>query len=256
MRPYPSNAASGTKSQPRQHLFLIVIILIGQRYLLFAVVYVDLPNDKMRQSPRLLQGRSNGIGAGRSNGPQPTTAGSLPPRTPRHPKSGDVDNKIRKLERDWQLGLKVRGPLWSPQKADKKSTAEKVYDKIKRLFFSTDSALDKVLKTFDEIAHHVQTNERLNVLHVLLKNEIPTPISRAGTPLNEPPKSRNVQTCKYKHLTYNSGCCWAEIGLLPFLPVAALRLAAIYVAPRLSSHTYSLPRSGRSKPGHKTSESP
>jgi hypothetical protein len=154
----------------------------------------------MRQSPRLLQGR-NGNGAGRSNGPQPTIAGSLPPRTPRHPRSGDVDDRIRELERDWQLGLKVRGPLWSPQKADEKSTAEKVYDKIRRLFFLSEPTLDKALKSFKEIASHLAPNKQLDMLHVLLKSEIPTPISKAGTPLNEPAKSLNIQTCKYRSLT-------------------------------------------------------
>jgi hypothetical protein len=162
----------------------------------FYSIYLILPNGNMRQSPRLLQG--NRSGAGRSNDSQPTIEGSLPPRTPRHPKTGAaLDELVRSLEDKWRLGLKVRGTLWSPQKADVRSTAEKVYGQIKRLFFSAQPALEDAIKSFEKQANGFPHEKRLEVLHGILKSRTLSPISRAGTPLNEPPKSlKSVQTCK------------------------------------------------------------
>jgi hypothetical protein len=142
----------------------------------------------MYQSPGPSQGNRNRNGARRSNGP--TTISSLPPYTPRRPKSGiDIDNLILSLEDEWRLGLKVRGPLWSPQKADKKSTAEKVYGLVQRLFYSAGPALDSALDMFREAAPGFPHDKRLELLHGLLKCKTCSPVSRADTPLNEPPKS-------------------------------------------------------------------
>jgi hypothetical protein len=160
------------------------------------VNFTRLANGNMRQPPRLLQ--RNRSGAGRSNDPQPTIEGSLPPHTPRHPKTGAaLDELVRSLEDEWRLGLKVPGLLWSPQRADVKSTAEKVYQQIKYLFFSAQPALDDALNSFKSQAIGFPPDERLKVLHGILKSRTLSPISRAGTPLSEPPKSLNsVQTCK------------------------------------------------------------
>jgi hypothetical protein len=178
----------------------------------------------MRQSSRLLQG--NRSGAGRSNDPQPTIAGSLPPHTPRHPKTGAaLDDLVRSLEHEWRLGLKVRDTLWSPHKVDEKSTAEKVYGQIKRLFFSARPALEEALESFKEIANGLPPDERLKTLHGILKSKTQSPISRAGTPLNEPPNSlKSVQMCKctlLRTLLYIMG--WRSSSR-PTFPLPALRL--------------------------------
>jgi hypothetical protein len=171
----------------------------------------------MRQSPRLLQGNRNG--AGRSNDPQPIIPHSLLPHTPRHPKSGAaLDDLIRSLEDEWRLGLKVRGALWSPQKIDEKSTADKVHGQIKRLFFSARPALEIALELFKDTAPGFAPNKRLELLHGILKSKTKSPISRVGTPLNEPSKSlKSVQTCKCRLPKYYPGCC-ATLRLPSFRP--------------------------------------
>lgn len=147
--------------------------------------------------PRLLQGNSSG--AGRSNGPQPTIAGSLPPTTPHHPRNGAaLDSLIVSLENEWKLGLKIRDSHWSPQKTDEKSISDKVYGQIKRLHYGAKPELNAVLDNFRNVARSLPHEMRLEVLHGLLKSKTQSPISRAGTPLNEPPKSsKSVQpVCK------------------------------------------------------------
>lgn len=140
----------------------------------------------MRQSPRLLQGSR----AGRTGLEQPI-AGSLPaPHTPHHPKTGAALNAlIRDLEHDWQLGLAVRDKYWSPHKADKESLSEKVYGQIQHLFYSARPALNDALDIFKNTAPGFAQSARLNLLHGILKSKTQSPVSRAGTPLNEPPKS-------------------------------------------------------------------
>jgi hypothetical protein len=153
----------------------------------------------MRQSPASSHGHRNRNGAGRSNGPEPTPTSSLPPHTPRHPKSGvAIDKLILSLEDEWRLGLKIRGPLWSPQKADERSTAEKVYGQVQRLFYSAAPALGSALEIFRKEAPGFPHDKRLNLLHVLLKSKTHSPVSRADTPLNKALKSLNsIQTsCK------------------------------------------------------------
>ncbi|KAH7407003.1 RNA dependent RNA polymerase-domain-containing protein [Phaeosphaeria sp. MPI-PUGE-AT-0046c] len=140
----------------------------------------------MRQSPRLLQGSR----AGRNEIVQPITGSLPPPQTPRHPKTGAALNAlIQSLEHDWRLGLHIRGDLWSPQKSDKQSKSDKVYGQIKRLFFSARPTLDSALETFKNLAPGFTQGERLHLLHGILKSITQSPISRAGTPLSEPPKS-------------------------------------------------------------------
>jgi len=148
----------------------------------------------MRQSPHLL---GNTAGRSHSGRPEPTIAGSLPPTTPRHPKTGAaLDNLVIALEEEWRLGLRVRGPLWSPRKTDK-TPAETVYGLIKRLFFSARPALDAALDNFRETAPGFEHSKRLDLLHGILRSKTQSPISRTGTPLNEPPKSLgSVHMCK------------------------------------------------------------
>lgn len=152
----------------------------------------------MRPSPRLL--RDNRSAAGRSDGPAATAdAGTTGlPRTPRQPKSGAaLDELIQAFEDKWRLGLKVRGTLWSPQKSTAENTADKVYGQIKRLFFSSRPALDSAFEIFETVAPGSAHENLLGLLHVILKSKTQSPISRAGTPLNEPPKSlKGSQLCK------------------------------------------------------------
>ncbi|KAF1914659.1 RNA dependent RNA polymerase-domain-containing protein [Ampelomyces quisqualis] len=141
----------------------------------------------MRQSPRLMQGSSSR--AGRSNGPQPTIADTLP-HTPHHPRNGAaLDNLILSLENEWHLGLKLRDSHWSPQKTDEKCISDKVYGQIKRLHYGAKPTLNSVLENFQDIAPGFAHDERLKLLNGLLKSKTRSPISRTGTPLNEPPKS-------------------------------------------------------------------
>lgn len=178
----------------------------------------------MRQSPRLLQGNR----AGR-NGPEPITgSSSLPPpqpRTPQHPKTGAaLDELILSLEREWRLGLEIRDKLWSPQKADKESTSDKVYGQIKRLFYSARPALDSALAIFKSTAPGFAPEDRLKVLHGILKSVTQSPISRAGTPLNEPPKSLKSESlyrlCKsrFRYTARHHPSTHTCLPLAPFLP--------------------------------------
>lgn len=154
----------------------------------------------MCRSPRLHQGIREP--AGRSNdgpGTGAGVAGSLPcaPQTPHHPKSGAaLDKLILSIESDWHLGLRVRGINWSPHTSAKDDTAEKVYGQIKRLFFSAKPALDTAISNFTQTAPGFAHEERLALFHGILKSVTHSPISRAATPLNEPPKSlKALQTC-------------------------------------------------------------
>jgi hypothetical protein len=151
----------------------------------------------MRPSPRPLQNNRNR--SCNRNRLEPTTISSLPPHTPRHHKSGvAIDNLILTLEDEWRLGLKVRGPLWSPQKADKKSTAETVYGQVQQLFYTDRPALDSAIETFRGTAPGFPHDERLGLLRGLLKSKTLSPISRADTPLNRLPNSLQsiAQMCK------------------------------------------------------------
>jgi hypothetical protein len=177
----------------------------------------------MHQSPRLLQG-SNGR-AGRSNGPQPTIAGSLPPTTPHHPRNGAaLDNLIISLENEWHLGLKLRGSHWSPQKTDEKSMSDKVYGQIKRLHYGAKPELNALLDNFRSIAPGFAHEKRLELLNGLLKSKTQSPISRAGTPLSEPPKSlKSVQPlCKCATASLLCYFCKTHVHMVltPLLPAS------------------------------------
>jgi hypothetical protein len=152
----------------------------------------------MRQSPRLLQGNHNVARKSNDQGP----ARSLPvqpPQTPHHPNSGAaLDELILSLEDEYRLGLKLRDASWSPNKTTNRSTTDKVYDIIKRLFFPHRPALDSALDRFRERAPGEAHEKQLGVLYDILKSKAQSLISGAGTPLNEPPESsRSVQMCKW-----------------------------------------------------------
>jgi hypothetical protein len=134
--------------------------------------------------------------AGAATGP----AGSLPlplplPGTPHHIRRGaDIDNLIRSLEDKWRIGLKLRSAEWSPKKSagSTDDLADKIYGIVKRLFFSAQPALNDAINTFEEQASRTAPRERLRLLYRILLSKTKKdggPVSRTGTPKNEPPKS-------------------------------------------------------------------
>jgi hypothetical protein len=163
----------------------------------------------MRRSPRHLQGNNESREV--SNGtrlPNPLLVQT--PRTPRHLKSGAaLDRLILALEKEYRLGLTVRGDGWSPRKTTE-TKADKVYGRIKRLYFSPTPTLEPALDRFHEIASGFAHDKQLDLLHGILKSVAQSPISRMGTPLNEPPESsRSVPTCKWPsflRITHSAGC--------------------------------------------------
>jgi hypothetical protein len=177
----------------------------------------------MPQSPRL---QGNTAGRSRSGRSEPTVAGSLPPSTPHHSKNGaGLENLIITLENEWRLGLKVRDALWSPQHTDKKSITDTVYGQIKRLHYSAPPTLDEALDTFRETALGFAHNKRIGLLYGILKSKTQPPISRADTPVNEPPKTlKSVQLCKYHDASLpDVAVTGRQPALLARSPLVALR---------------------------------
>ncbi|XPS75497.1 hypothetical protein M3J09_007573 [Ascochyta lentis] len=142
----------------------------------------------MHQSSRLAYPQGNvGRGAGHRSAAAPA---SVPPSTPRKKGEG-LDNLIRSLERQYQLGFKTNLEFKSP--ARNKTTADIVVDKIQYLYYSHGPALDEVLRTFASRAALLAKEQRLSELLHILRSKIQheSPISRTGTPMsarNVPPK--------------------------------------------------------------------
>jgi hypothetical protein len=202
----------------------------------------------MPQSPRLLQGDH-----GTAGGPGPTNPLlARPPATPHRPKSGAaLEALILDLENKYRLGLKVRGDTWSPRKtAGVETIADKVYGQIKRLFFSARPALDSALERFCQTAIGFEHHKQLELLHGVLKSITHSPISRTGTPLNEPPKSmRSVPPCKcpfasgslthcvlhYHPATRNSPSTSLQNGYAT-LPLCYILVSTLYYTVDTNSH--------------------
>lgn len=99
------------------------------------------------------------------------------PGTPQHPRTGDTLNEIiRQLECEFNLGLEVRSETWSPLKNDS-SLANKIQGKIKRLYFSSEPALQQILDDFKAKAGNVVRGKRLELLHQLLRAQTSSPRS-------------------------------------------------------------------------------
>lgn len=173
---------------------------------LFKLRFQTLPNGTMRRSPRLSQGNYNNAPPGRSTQAAAPASGPLSvPQTPSHPRTGTaLVQLIRSIEDRWSLGLKIRGDDWSPHKSTTEDIADKVYGQIKRLFFSARPALDAALENFEQTRGGFAHEKQLELLHGILKSKTHSPISRAGTPLNEPPKSlKPSQMCKWSLLLFS-----------------------------------------------------
>lgn len=100
------------------------------------------------------------------------------PRTPHHIRSGAaIDKLIHKINDNWNLGLRVRPLDWSPSvKSD--DPADKIYGKVKRLFFSNRASLNEALTTFEHLAPKYRDREgRLNLLLRILTEKSEQKIS-------------------------------------------------------------------------------
>jgi hypothetical protein len=125
--------------------------------------------------------------AGSPNGP----AASLPGTPQRLRRGAEIDDRIRSLEAKWKIGLKLRGAGWSPRKSSADDLADKIYGIVKRLYFSAQPALDDAVRHFKELAPRTAQEERLGLFYRMLlsKTNKDGPVSRTGTPRNEPPKN-------------------------------------------------------------------
>ncbi|KAF2828010.1 hypothetical protein CC86DRAFT_438904 [Ophiobolus disseminans] len=142
----------------------------------------------MRPTRRLEDNAWNRMGSR----PAVPAAASLPhPQTPHRLRSNPgLDNLIRELDNEWQLGL-TRGQSQLRSPAHNRTAADRTYRRIQHLFYSARPALDDVLQDFGRTARAgLATEAPLDVLHDMLKSRVtPGPPSRTGTPKNVPPKS-------------------------------------------------------------------
>lgn len=113
------------------------------------------------------------------------------PATPHHRSGAALDELICSLERQWNIGLRLRGDGWSPKKAIPNDAADKVHALIKFLFYSAPTALDEAIEQFKGEAPGLTREGRLQKLREILsrvkKGELE---SKGRTPRNEPPKVR------------------------------------------------------------------
>jgi hypothetical protein len=147
-------------------------------------------------------------GYGDAGAPNGGPAASLPlPGTP-HRRGADIDNLIRSLEDKWKIGLKLRCTEWSPKKSAGDDVADKIYGIVKRLFFSSQRALDDAINTFEQTAPRTAPRDRLGLLYRALKDGV-GPVSRTGTPKNDPPKSlASVLAGKYFYAACLPSIVW------------------------------------------------
>ncbi|KAI4662225.1 uncharacterized protein J4E79_004514 [Alternaria viburni] len=113
------------------------------------------------------------------------------PATPRHRSGAALNELICSLERQWNIGLRLRGNGWSPNKAIPSDAADKVNALIQFLFYSAPTALEEAIEQFKGDAPSLTREERLEKLREILsrvkKGELE---SKGRTPRNEPPKVR------------------------------------------------------------------
>lgn len=141
--------------------------------------------------------------------------------TPHRERNGvALDDLIRSLEAEWQLGLKLHGLQSPSQRAE--SLSGKVYGQIQFLHYSSPGVLHKLLDGFRQMAPVLQPATRLELLNERLNMEMPSK-SRTGTPAssqgnrNVPPKTlKSAQPCEFVQAnTHNSTRedCWDQACL-------------------------------------------
>ena len=116
-----------------------------------------------------------------------------------------LERLLRELENDYRLGLKIRDDTWSPASSDR-SISEQVQGRIKRLYYSNEPALHKVLHAFREqlaAGPLLSSRDRLSLLQRLLHNETGSPIPRRPAPGVDidPHKTLRSPLCKYRNWT-------------------------------------------------------
>ncbi|KAF1829490.1 hypothetical protein BDW02DRAFT_146045 [Decorospora gaudefroyi] len=128
----------------------------------------------------------------KDNAGGPAGPASLPPGTPQHRlrlwRGAELDELILQLEATWKIGLKLRGAEWSPKKSSWDDLPDRIYGIFKRLFFSSRPALDEAIRRFEQQAHGYPRAKRMLLLYQTLPKR-DGPVSRIGTPKNDPPKS-------------------------------------------------------------------
>lgn len=145
---------------------------------------------------RLFPPRAQSAGMRRASRPTPPPGnhGPVAPTTPHGVGTPDPINEIvRSLNDAWKLGLQVRGLHWSPSTGSK-STADTIYNRIKFLYHNNRTTLYDRLNYFEGIAPKLSSEERLNLLLILLPMLTGTPKSsmREATQSFFP-----SQLCKY-----------------------------------------------------------
>ena len=128
-----------------------------------------------------------------SNRGQDTGAGApAPVPTPNTPRKGGaaLDRLIRSLEDEYGLGLIQQGLLSPSQRSD--ALTGKVYGQIKRLYWSSEPALEEALEKFRQIASGFAPEQHLGLLHGTLKSQLQSPLSKAGTPSSSQARRSDV----------------------------------------------------------------
>lgn len=116
-------------------------------------------------------------------------AASLP-GTPHLRPGAAIDDLIRSLEKEWKVGLKVRGAEWSPKRSNRDDTSDKICALVKLLFFSARPALHHAIKEFESLAPSLTREKRLVELHeILSRTKKSQSVPNGRMPYNEPPKS-------------------------------------------------------------------
>lgn len=109
-----------------------------------------------------------------------------PPRTPNR-RPDQINEIVLSLESRWGLGLSVRDKLFSPG-ASNGSIPDKVYNKIRRVYFKKGKPLDRILAEFNSHASEKPSGpEKLDYLLRLLTEEIGSPFGQKDSDRHQSP---------------------------------------------------------------------
>jgi hypothetical protein len=110
------------------------------------------------------------------------------PETPqKQPPGAELNDLIRSLEAECRLGLQVRDESWSPSKTTANpSLADKVYGQIKHGFFRFRPTLYRSIEAFKQQAVNLSQQEKLELLHLLLKSKTNSPLLAKSTSSQSP----------------------------------------------------------------------
>ncbi|KAG9191956.1 hypothetical protein G6011_10690 [Alternaria panax] len=132
-------------------------------------------------------------------------AASLP-GTPRRPGAA-IDDLIRSLEKEWKVGLRIRGAEWSPKKSNVDDPPDKIYALVKFLFYRARPDLYDAIEEFKGLAPSLTREERLEALRRILSSRKESLLgSGSRTPKNEPPKSLVTSFSGVKSVPQATNC--------------------------------------------------